>query len=136
MREKISALLVHDQDDPFRALKLALESQGIQTCRVRSCKDALRLLEQVKPPELVFTDTKLPDGTWAEVLSLAVKASDPICVIVVSRLVDINLYIEVIERGAFDFIVPPFGASDLSHIVRCAVWSTLSRRGSPQTQAA
>ncbi len=136
MREKISALLVHDQDDPFRALKLALESQGIQTRRVRSCNDAFSLLVQPDPPALVFTDTELPDGTWAEMLSLAVKACDPVCVIVVSRFVDIKLYIEVIERGAFDFIVPPFGASDLSHIVRCAVWSTHSCKGSPQTQAA
>ncbi len=131
MKEKITALLVHDQDDLFRTLKLVLEGQGIQTCRARSCKDALRLLEQVNPPELVFTDTDLPDGTWAEMLGLTAKTSDPICVIVVSRLVDINLYIEVIERGAFDFIVPPFQASDLAHIVRCATWSTLSRRGSP-----
>jgi DNA-binding NtrC family response regulator len=128
MKEKISALLVHDQPEPLRALEHALRSQSIKTLRARNYQEAMRVLGQENPPHLVFTDTALPDGTWADVLALASRGRQPANVIVVGRLVDTRFYIEVIEKGAFDFIVPPFAASDLTHVVRCASDSVVSHR--------
>lgn len=127
-KEKISALLVHRQPDPWRSLKLALEGQSIKTSRARTCREVSRRLERASPPHLVFTDTTLSDGTWAEVLSLAAKAPAAVNVVVVSRLVDVKLYVEAIERGAWDFIAPPFEAADLAYVVRCAWGNVLSRR--------
>jgi FixJ family two-component response regulator len=49
-------------------------------------------------------------------------------VIVVARVVDTRFYVEAIEAGAFDFIVPPFNAADLAYVVRCAVDNVLARR--------
>ncbi len=86
------------------------------------------MLKGSSVPHLIFTDTALPDGTWADVLSLAADTIEPANVIVVSRIVDIKLYIEAIECGAFDFIVPPFAAADLVHVLRCAVWNVMHRR--------
>jgi FixJ family two-component response regulator len=70
----------------------------------------------------------LSDGTWADVVGLAAKVPAPVNVIVVARFVDIRLYVDVIERGAFDFLAPPFVPSDLAHVVRCAVENVVSRR--------
>lgn len=131
-QQKISALLVHDREEPFEALRLILENQGIETCRARNRADLLRLLSQPNPPQLVFTDTVLPDATWEEVLGMAAGACEPLRVIVVSRWVNLDLYLKVLESGAFDFIVPPFLASDLAHIVRCATWSGTGRANSRQ----
>lgn len=114
------ALLLHDRDQPLGALKPALESQAIHTCRGRNCRDARDWLGSKNPPQVVFTDIALPDGTWADVLSLAGNTNEPLNVIVVGRLMDVKFYAEVIQRGAFDFIAPPFVASDLAHLVRCA----------------
>ena len=82
----------------------------------------------MNPPHLVFTDTTLADGTWADVTALAAKATMAVDVIVVSRLVDTRLYIETIETGAFDFIVPPLATTDLSYVVRCAADNVCERR--------
>jgi DNA-binding NtrC family response regulator len=121
MREKITALLASDGGEPFEKLELALNSQGIKTYQARNSAEMLVLLEQSDSPQMIFTDTTLPDGTWMDVLRLAAQHLVP--VIVVSRLVDLALYVDCLERGALDFIVPPFVGADLAHIVRCATWN-------------
>jgi len=121
MLEIITALLVSDAGEPFEKLEMVLERQGIRTYWARDSAEALLLLERPNPPQMVFTDTTLPDGTWADVVSLAARHLVP--VILVSRLMDRALYVHSLERGAFDFIVPPFVSSDVAHIVKCAAWS-------------
>lgn len=128
MKEKITALLVYHRPDPLDTLRSALEIQSIQTRSVRTCGEALLLLWGRQPPHLAFTDTQLPDGNWADVIALAGKAPAPVNVIVVSRLVDVAFYLEAIERGAYDFLTPPFEPSELAHIVRCAA-SNVPHRG-------
>lgn len=128
MEQIISALLVHDQSELLGALTRALETQSIRTLHVRTCRDASGLLAEATLPHLIFTDTTLPDGTWADVLTIAAKALQPVNVIVVARLAEMRLYSEVIQKGAFDFIAPPFLGTDLLHVVHCAVDNGLRRR--------
>ena len=81
------------------------------------------------PAPLVFTDTELPDGTWADILAEAERAAQPVNVIVVARVVDRRFYVEAIETGAFDFLAPPFVATDLAYVVRTALDNVVARRG-------
>jgi DNA-binding response OmpR family regulator len=121
------ALLVCAQDAPYLSLKQILEKQGIRTVRARTYAETQNRIEhQVGAPQMIFTDTALPDGTWADVLSLPAVAGARVPVIVVSRLVDLNLYLEVLESGASDFIVPPFEPSDLAYVVRNAMRNVAS----------
>jgi DNA-binding NtrC family response regulator len=86
------------------------------------------MLGGLNPAPLVFTDTTLPDGTWADILAEAEKAAQPVNVIVVARVVDTRFYIEAIQTGAFDFLAPPFAASDLAYVVRSALDNVPTRR--------
>jgi len=128
MGEGIRALLLHSLRHPLAALRQALEGQGIKTVHARNCAEATRLLQKPGPPHLLFTDTQLPDGNWADAIRIAQKAADPVDVIVVSRLVDVQFYIEVLQSGAFDFIAPPFEDAELAHVVRCAAGNVEARR--------
>jgi DNA-binding NtrC family response regulator len=128
MTEKISALLIYDRPNHMAALEAILESQSIEVQSARSCGEALLVLWSEDPPHLVFTDTQLSDGTWAEMISVARKCRLPVNVVVVSRLVDVNLYVQTMERGAFDFIAAPFEAAEIAHIVRSATGNVLDRR--------
>ena len=93
-----------------------------------------RMLGGLKPAPLVFTDTELPDGTWADILTVAERAACPVNVVVVARVVDTRFYVQAMEAGAFDFMVPPFNATDLTHVVRCAADNVLTRRAAyPRT---
>jgi len=136
--EEISTLLLHELGGSLDALKSALEAQSVKVCSLRSFQEALPLLMGPNPPHLIFTQPKLPDGIWADVVSLAVKAPKPINVIVVGRLADVGLYLQTITGGAFDFIVPPLTGYELTHVLRCAIESVLSRRevqGVPHSKA-
>lgn len=126
--EPIRALVLHHEPDTLPDLQPALEGQSIVARRATSCGETLDLLRGPNPPHLVFTEAQLPDGTWQDVLRLAEESAAAVSVIVVSRLVDVRLYIEAIEQGACDFIVPPFEPASLNHVVRCATARVLRRR--------
>ncbi len=118
---KIRALLVHQEEGPLTELKFVLEGQGIETSRVRTCAEAEAALTRPEPPLLIFTDAVLADGTWADVLKLAEKEPLAQSVIVVSRHVDIPLYLDALESGASDFIVPPFRVAEVAYVVEGAL---------------
>lgn len=126
MQTRVRALLVHNQQRPVGELKPLLESQGIETLRTGSCAETEAALASIEPPVLIFTDTVLPDGTWADIQSVAEHLGAPI--IVVSRFVDLSFYLEVLERGASDYMVPPFREADVAYVVRGAL---LDRRRVP-----
>ena len=128
MTEKITALIVHDKSETMATLKGALECQGMRIIHAQSRAQASRLLGGLNPAPLVFTDTQLPDGTWADILGVAEKAAQPVNVIVVARVVNTRFYVEAIETGAFDFLAPPFNATDLAYVVRSALDNVTTRR--------
>ena len=135
MKEQITALLLHELGDSLAPLKQALEGQAMEVCWMRNCQEASTLLLGANPPHLVFTEINLPDGTWADIVKLAVKAKKRVNVIVVARLADVRFYLKTIVSGAFDFIVPPLTGDEIGHVVRCAVENALSRREAQASSA-
>ena len=125
MHRQASALLVYDASGSLDKLTEALSQRLIQTSRVRTCEEASRRLQTADPPDVVFSETQLPDGLWSDVLRVAVDASAQTSVVVVARVPNMKLYIDVIEHGAFDFITPPFTGEGFDHVLRCAVGNAL-----------
>lgn len=123
--ERASALLVHDYEYPLGDLIPPLRRLGLESQRARNCAEAKSVLTSARPP--VFTDTELPDGGWQETVALGRGASSRVPVIVVSRVVDISLYLDAIERGATEFIVPPFRDAEIAYVVQ-GVRMSVSRR--------
>ena len=128
MKERNTALVVHQNSETLVSLKCALERQGMCIVQAESRAQAIRMLAGQNPAPLVFTDTELPDGTWADILAEAERAAQPVNVIVVARVVDTRFYVEAIETGAFDFLAPPFVAGDLAYVVRSALDNVVARR--------
>jgi DNA-binding NtrC family response regulator len=126
--EKITALLVYHNSDTLSTLKSFLERQGVRVFHAQSRAQAQRWLGGQNPAPVVFTDTRLPDGTWADILALAEEAALPVNVIVVAEVVETRRYVEAIESGAFDFLAPPFNATDLAYVIRCASDNAIARR--------
>ncbi|HUY15268.1 MAG TPA: response regulator [Terriglobia bacterium] len=119
--ERIKALLLAVPSDHFEKLEKVLKQLGIKSSRASGVAEANQVLSRTDVPWLVFTDTELPDGNWETVLKLAAKTAAPPRVIVVSRVVDLKLYIETLTQGADDFIVPPFLLDDVAWVVQGAI---------------
>jgi len=120
-KEEVTAILLHRAGTSMALLKQALEGQSIQVRWLATVQEIGPLLQSPDPPHLVFCEAALPDGTWADVVKQARSACKSVKVIVVSRLVDVSLYVDTMEGGAFDFIVPPLSVDELTHVVKCAV---------------
>jgi len=129
MKERISAVLVHDQAAHIADLARALESICAEIKTARTCQEALTQIKQPNPPHLLFTDVVLPDGTWADLLTEVRKTSPPVGVIVAARLVNIPLYLDVLDRGAVDFVAPPFNREEVAWVVKHAARHVWKRRG-------
>jgi DNA-binding NtrC family response regulator len=124
MLQTHTLLMVSSAGEVDLPLRRVLNEAGMHVRVAKSCAEAQQVLDSLSPPAIVFCDSSLPDGTWVDILTSGQAAQVP--VIVVSRLVDINLYINALEKGAADFIVPPFYGQDISHVLSCALHDTVA----------
>lgn len=120
-------MLAFDEGELVEDLKVQLKGLTIGTGHAGTCREAARLLEQTRP-ELIFTGTRLSDGTWKDIVNLAEKAQVAVNVIVVGVCKDTALYLSTMDYGAFDFILPPFERDVLDHVVRVASENVRRRR--------
>lgn len=127
MKHKAFALVAHELTEPCESLKPVLRRFGVDTFSVRRCADALRLLEQTHP-QLIFTDTQLPDGSWIDLVNIVEDAAIPICVIVVGSTKDPEMLQTASQNGAFSFISPPFDDESISRLVTRAMALVRARR--------
>ena len=121
LEDRLWALLVYDDEEPLNSVEHLLLDQGVSTRRVHRCSEAVAVLGDSDPPKIVMTDTSLPDGRWSDVLNATRACPSYSPLIVVSRLADIRLYLDVMESGAYDFVVPPLTSTDLIYIVNGAL---------------
>ena len=121
MEHRIEALLVYRDEEPVQSLSFALQELQVVTHRAHTCQQARNLLTATdSPPDVVFTDTTLPDGSWRELLAIGREMQVPCKIVVVARTLDPGLYMDAMEHGAFDFMLAPFAGDDLAHVIRCA----------------
>lgn len=122
MRSKHTALLLYEHPDGFfETAGAILETLSVRTIRAQRCKQAADFLAMGSPPHVVLTDTTLFDSTWEGVVDLARKAATRVNVVVVSRVADLPLYLDVMSEGAFDFVTHAFTIPELVHVFRCAL---------------
>jgi DNA-binding NtrC family response regulator len=129
-QSRASALLVYAAFEPLHTLRVALASQGFDTWRARSCRQALSFLANFRPVHVIFTDMSLPDGTWLDLARAKRRTSAPL--IVVARKMDARLWSDILQHGGGGLMVPPFAASDLIYAVRRSRASRWSNQGLPQ----
>lgn len=126
MTHNVFALLVGDEIHPLESLREALREVPVDTASASTCEKAERLMVQTEP-SLIFTPKSISDGSWLDVLAMVERSGIPANVILVAQAPDIKLHVNAIERGAYDFMVPPFEKDALGHIVRSA-WLDVQRR--------
>lgn len=128
MLQGSSVLMVSGGGEIDLALRKVLDEAGIDVRLIGNCAATRNILKNFKVPTVRFSEATLPDGTWEDVLGLATGAQLQVVVIVVSRLADMDLYITALEKGASDFIAPPFYRQDVSHVLKRATQSRIGVR--------
>lgn len=109
-------LLIEDDDAIAGALVDGLEREGFQVQRVGTATDALA----APIPDLVLLDLALPDLDGREVFR-RLRARSPVPVIVATARDDELDRVLLLELGADDYIVKPFGFRELVARVRAVL---------------
>lgn len=101
-------LIVDDEQDMVRLLKRALEPDlGCEARTALSGEGALAVLEK-DPVDLVLLDVKMPGMDGLEVLERIRRDHPWLTVVMMTAHGSIELAVQAIKMGAYDFITKPF----------------------------
>ena len=122
-------LIVEDEADIRRFVRMALESEGYEAFEADGVKRGL-IEAGTRRPDLVVLDLGLPDGDGVDFIhDLRSWSSCP--VIVLSARSSETDKVAALDAGADDYLVKPFGAGELMARVRAQL-----RRQIPQATSA
>ncbi|MFT3850328.1 MAG: two-component system response regulator KdpE [Propionivibrio sp.] len=116
---KTRVLIVEDEADIRRFVRLALESEGHEAYEADTLKRGL-IEAGTRRPELVILDLGLPDGDGVDFIR-ELRAWSAMPVVVLSARSAENDKIAALDAGADDYLVKPFGAGELLARVRAQV---------------
>jgi two-component system KDP operon response regulator KdpE len=119
MTASIRILVVDDEPQIQRFLKLGLEAGGFAVSSVATAAEAVKMIAQ-SAPDLVLLDLGLPDLDGKDVIRQA-RAFSQVPIIIVSARDREAEKIEALDLGADDYVNKPFGIGELLARIRTAL---------------
>jgi len=114
-------LIVDDEIDMLRLLKRSLSQHlGCEIETVLSGEEASSLVEQ-KPFDLALVDIRMPGMNGIELLEQIKQLDQWLTVVMMTAHGAIDIAVESIKKGAYDFIAKPFDHDELIHILKKAL---------------
>jgi two-component system KDP operon response regulator KdpE len=111
MNERPRILVVDDEPQIVRALKVILRDGGFEAVPAESMEEALDRAA-VRPPDAAIVDLVLPDGNGVELCRRLREWSD-MPIIVLSAVGEEDAKVEALAAGADDYVTKPFGPREL-----------------------
>jgi two-component system KDP operon response regulator KdpE len=104
-------LVVDDERQILRALKVILREGGYEVVEATSVEDALDHAA-VRPPDAAIIDLMLPDGSGVD-LCRRLREWSQMPILVLSAIGDEDAKVQALEAGADDYVTKPFGPREL-----------------------
>ncbi|HYQ25199.1 sigma-54 dependent transcriptional regulator [Stenotrophomonas sp.] len=130
MNETRSALVVDDERDIRELLVLTLGRMGLRISTAANLAEARELLAS-NPYDLCITDMRLPDGNGIELVSEIAQHYPRTPVAMITAFGSMDLAVEALKAGAFDFVSKPVDISVLRGLVKHALELNNSERPAP-----
>jgi two-component system response regulator AtoC len=114
-------ILVVDDENLIRwSMKQKLESWNFQVLEASSIQQAMARL-QSDQPDLVTLDIKLPDGSGIDLLRKIREDLPQLPVILITAFGAVDVAVQALKMGAYDFIEKPINFEKLENVVRNAL---------------
>jgi two-component system response regulator HydG len=120
-------LVVEDEPNMRKLLMMNLRADGHALVEAGTLQDAMTALE-LNDFDVVLTDQRLPDGEGLDILSVLAQADAATAVVVLTAYGSVELAVETMRKGAFDFLTKPFSTENLKVVIRRAAHHTFLRR--------
>ena len=112
-------LVVDDEENLRLVVRSFLRRDGYEVETASSGEEALRLIESFGP-DFILTDVRMPKMGGMDLLSTLKAKGSEITVILMSAYGSLDLAIEAIKAGAYDYIPKPFKPEELLLTLRKA----------------
>ena len=107
-----TVLIVEDEPTPRKFIRKILAKKGYETIEAETLSAAHKVLDQ-HAADVVLLDVQLPDGNGFTLLERLVLEDPGIPVVVATGYGDIDMAVEAMQNGAFDFMAKPIDAKRL-----------------------
>lgn len=115
-----TVLIVDDDGYVLESLSSLLNESGYHVLASQNAGDAMAKLHR-KRPDVVLSDISMPDVSGIQLLESIHSYNKEIPVILMTAYAELDLAIDAIKKGAFDFVTKPFKYEYLVHQVARAV---------------
>ena len=99
-------LIVDDEKDIHRALRLILEKEGYEVETAETSRESIELLK-ARPFHVVISDFRLPDFDGLELLRMVKIQHPQVEFILMTGYGTIDIAVQAIREGAYDFVQKP-----------------------------
>jgi|CoawatStandDraft_6_1074263.scaffolds.fasta_scaffold00129_12 two-component system response regulator PilR (NtrC family) len=115
-----TVLIIDDELDLRELLKLTLEKMSISAIAVETVSEAKAELKK-QSFDLCLTDMRLPDGSGLDVVAYVQKNHPQLPIAVLTAYGNVELAVEALKLGAFDFLSKPVKLSRLRSLISNAL---------------
>ena len=127
MNEKI--LIVEDDDDLRELLEEIFEDENFQIESASNGRAALKSInDERKIIDLILTDVQMPEMKGGELLEAVRRTRAETPVIVMTAFGSVEQAVEMVKKGAFQYLTKPFQTKDLLTAARAALEATAAQR--------
>jgi two-component system response regulator PilR (NtrC family) len=113
-------LIIDDEPDIRELLAMTVRRMGLDAFCAESLDGARRMLEK-RRFDFCLTDMKLPDGTGLQLIEHVQQNHEGMPVAVITAFGSIELAIDSMKAGAFDFLTKPIDLERLRNLVSNAL---------------
>jgi nitrogen regulation protein NR(I) len=120
-------LIADDEASLRKVLSSALKREGFETVSVKSGDEALEVLEASVQPDtgepfsLVISDVRMPGLDGMTLLSRIKRRFKDLPVVMLTAHGTVDLAVQALKQGAFDFITKPYERDELVAVVKKAI---------------
>lgn len=119
MNEKISILIVDDEESVRDSLNNWFIEDGYSVECAENAKQALLLLES-RNFDIILADIKMPGMDGLEMHRRIKMLNKDSIVIIMTAFASVDTAVQALKDGAYDYVTKPFDPDDLSHLIRNA----------------
>ena len=120
-------ILVVDDEELMRELLTdALKDAGYEVLTAPDCEAAQKILEE-RPLGLVISDINLPGSSGTDLLQMCLREYKNIEIILITGAPDLQVAVQAVRDGAFDYISKPIAMDELLKRVAAAFDNALQK---------
>jgi len=112
--DEFTVLLVDDEKDFLEILLKRLRKRKLNLLAVSSGEDAIRTVQE-NPVDVVLLDVRMPGTSGIETLREIKKIKPLIEVIMLTGHANVEVALEGMELGAFDYLIKPVDIDELMY---------------------